>query len=418
MLPEPDANNVWRLETPGNEGWLRSARPDAADKFYMASADGHVQEPSDLWVTRMDARYRDRLPGVIVDAKGDQLPEDRGLPCHQDAERRARRATRLLRNKSGRTPEERVRDLALDGVDAEILFPNKGLTMWATRDAAFSQAMCRVYNDWAWETFGPVQRHARRRWPASPPPTSTGAIAEIQRCAALGLPRVCRCRASRSSGRPTTRTSTTTCVSSSRCGTASRTSTCRSRSTCRPAVTPAPPAARAAPSSTTPSTRWRRRWSRWSTSAPRAWPSAIPKLRFGSVEAGIGWVPWALTAMDEAYRKHHMWVKPKLELLPSEYFRRQGFATFQEDKPGLDLAREHGLVDNFLWANDFPHHEGTWPYSAQAIERTMGDLDDGERAKILGLNMARIFRLPIPERYLDHADAAATQAGVAVGTRS
>ena len=30
----------------------------------------------------------------------------------------------------------------------------------------------------------------------------------------------------------------------------------------------------------------------------------------------------------------------------------------------------------------------------------MGDLDDGERAKILGLNMARIFRLPIPERYL------------------
>ena len=47
--------------------------------------------------------------------------------------------------------------------------------------------MCRVYNDWAWETFGPVQRPAGRRWPAWPPPTSTGAIAEIQRCAALGF---------------------------------------------------------------------------------------------------------------------------------------------------------------------------------------------------------------------------------------
>jgi len=143
-----------------------------------------------------------------------------------------------------------------------------------------------------------------------------------------------------------------------------------------------------------------------------------PSLRFGSVEAGIGWVPWALVAMDEAYRKHHMWVKPKLEMLPSEYFHRQGFATFQEDKPGLDLAREHGLVDNFLWANDFPHHEGTWPYSAQAVERTMGELDDGERAKILGLNLARIFRLPIPERYLNHADAAATQAGIVAGAPS
>jgi acetyl-CoA acetyltransferase len=59
--------------------------------------------------------------------------------------------------------------------------------------------------------------------------------------------------------------------------------------------------------------------------------------------------------MDEAYLKHHMFVRPKLELLPSEFFRRQGFASFQEDKVGLDLASGHDLVDNFLWANDYPH---------------------------------------------------------------
>ncbi len=46
----------------------------------------------------------------------------------------------------------------------------------------------------------------------------------------------------------------------------------------------------------------------------------------------------------------------------------------------------------------------------------MGDLDDGERARILGLNMARIFQLPIPDRYLHHADAAAVQAAIEVGT--
>jgi predicted TIM-barrel fold metal-dependent hydrolase len=137
-----------------------------------------------------------------------------------------------------------------------------------------------------------------------------------------------------------------------------------------------------------------------------------PTLRFGSVEAGIGWVPWMLEAMDEAYRKHHMWVRPKLELLPSEYFRRQGFATFQEDHAGLDLARDHDLVDNFMWANDFPHHEGSWPYSAQAIERTMGGLDDADRAKILGLNAARVFRIPIPQRYLDQPDAAEVAAAI------
>ena len=138
----------------------------------------------------------------------------------------------------------------------------------------------------------------------------------------------------------------------------------------------------------------------------------FPKIKFGSIEAGIGWVAWALSALDEAYRKHHMWVRPKLDRLPSEYFKTNGFASFQEDKPGLDVAREHGLTDNFLWANDFPHHEGTWPHSAEAIERTMAQLEDAERAKILGLNSARIFKLPIPARYLDQPDTAAVASDV------
>ena len=111
--------------------------------------------------------------------------------------------------------------------------------------------------------------------------------------------------------------------------------------------------------------------------------------------------------MDEAYVKHHMWVRPKLDGLPSDYFRRQGFATFQEDSAGLAVARSHNLVNNFMWANDYPHHEGSWPHSAPAIERQMGELSDGERARILGLNAAEVFGFPIPDRYLTHPDAAA-----------
>lgn len=131
-----------------------------------------------------------------------------------------------------------------------------------------------------------------------------------------------------------------------------------------------------------------------------------PKLRFGAIEAGIGWVPWMLAAMDEAYRKHHMWVRPKLDGLPSDYFRRQGFASFQEDEAGLDLARKHNLVDNFLWANDFPHHEGSRP-------RHLGHRTDDGPARRTGSGprcsastRRRLFRFDIPERYLHHADAA------------
>ena len=101
----------------------------------MVSTDGHVQEPADLWRTRIDKRFRDRLPGVAVDAEGRKYQKTEGF-----------RPVRIrnirfdgedgLRNGAGETPEQRIHDLALDGVDAEILFPNKGLTIWATPDPA------------------------------------------------------------------------------------------------------------------------------------------------------------------------------------------------------------------------------------------------------------------------------------------
>jgi hypothetical protein len=43
-----------------------------------------------------------------------------------------------------------------------------------------------------------------------------------------------------------------------------------------------------------------------------------------------------------------------------------------------------------------PHHEGSWPHSAAAIERTMGSLNDEQRAKVLGLNAAKLFNFSIP----------------------
>jgi predicted TIM-barrel fold metal-dependent hydrolase len=401
-IPEPDENNRWRLDTPGQPGWERTARPGQAKKFFMVSTDGHVQEPSDLWRTRIDVRYRERLPGIIVGEQGEQFQKTEGFrPLRirnikfegEDA----------LRNQSGKTPEDRLADHEVDGIDCEILFPNKGLTIWATPDAEFSQAMCRVYNDWAWEVFGP---HNDRLSPMACVAAAdiAGAIAEIQRCAKLGFRGLCL--------------------------------------PCKPVW--GPPDHEALnynlpefdplwaciqdvdlPMTFHVSTGRDPRTSRGNggavinyavhSLAPTMEPVAnlcasgvierFPGLVFGTVEAGIGWVPWALSAMDEAYLKHHMWRRPKLDRLPSEYFKSNGFATFQEDKPGLDLAREHGLTGNFMWANDYPHHEGTWPHSAAAIERTMRNLDDAERAQVLGLNAARVFRFEIPERYRNYPDA-------------
>ena len=402
-IPAPDENNAWRLETPGVEGWPRTARPDAPNKFFMVSTDGHVQEPGDLWAMRIDKRFRERLPGVV---------EVGGKPYRTTEGMRPMRLRNIrfdgedgLRQRAGKTPEERIEDLALDGVDAEILFPNRGLANWATQDAEFAHAMCSVYNDWAWETFADYND---RLSPMACIATANLdlALAEVERCAKLGfrglslpckpiwgppdhedpnynLPQFDPLWALiQEAGLPITFHVST--------GRDPRTSRGNGGAVINYAVHSLAPTMEPLVNLCASGVAER-----------------FPGLKFGSVEAGIGWVAWALGAMDEAYRKHHMFVRPKLELLPSEYFKRQGFATFQDDQAGLDLATAHGLVDNFMWANDYPHHEGSWPHSAQAIERTMGGLGDAERAKILGLNAARVFKFDVPKRYLDQPDAAA-----------
>ena len=134
-IPTPDENNVWRLETNNaSESWARSPYPDAPNKYFMVSADGHVQEPKDLWQTRMPEEYWPRLPGVEVMTTAPSFRKTEGfrpLRLRNIKYGRRRRAAQRL----GRDPATRLDDLALDGVDAEILFPNLGLTMWATPDA-------------------------------------------------------------------------------------------------------------------------------------------------------------------------------------------------------------------------------------------------------------------------------------------
>jgi predicted TIM-barrel fold metal-dependent hydrolase len=399
----PDPNNSWRTRTPGHDGWSRTAQPEDSDKFFMVSADGHVQEPNDLWSTRLAAAYRDRLPGMVVDSKGDKFQKTEGFRPVR-LQNTVFEGEDLLRNQSGKDPAARIADLAADGVDAEILFPNKGLTIWATPDAKFSHLMCKAYNEWAWETFADFNDQLIPMACIAPGALEES-IGEINRCAKLGfkgLSLPCKPRW----GAPDHKAPNYNlpefdplwaCIADVNLPITFHVSTGRDPRTSRGnggAVI------NYAVHSLSP------------TMEPIANLCAsgvldrFPTIKFGTIEAGIGWVAWALAALDEAYKKHHMWVRPKLKALPSDYFRSNGFASFQEDKAGLDNARGHDLVGNFLWANDFPHHEGTWPHSAAAIERTMINLDDAERAQILGLNSARIFNIPIPERYHKQRDVA------------
>ena len=82
---------------------------------------------------------------------------------------------------------------------------------------------------------------------------------------------------------------------------------------------------------------------------------------------------------------------------------RGGPCQVRIDPVGIELLDRVG-VDNLLWGNDYPHIEGSWPNSEKAIKTWSKDLTRDQTAKILGLNAARLFNIPVP------ANAASDQA--------
>ncbi len=354
--------NLWRLETPGAEGWERTARVKDPKKYFMVSTDCHANEPPDLWAKRLPDVYKERAPRIVVDDKGVQWRYCEGY--RPDRVRvMSFEGEDWIRSQAGADPEQRHADNKKDGIDVEIIFPNKGLAMWATPDPVFANAMCRVWNDWAWEQFS---SYGDAMVPVASIATGDidGAMAEIERTAKMGykilslpckpmwgghdidhvnynLPHFDPMYALiQETGMPMTFH-----VSTGRDPRAARGNGGAVINYVSHSLSPTiEPVANLCASGVL---------------------ERFPNLKFATVEAGIGWVPWLLDAMDEAYKKHHMWVRPKLQGLPSDYYRAHGFSTFQEDPAGLALAEEYNLVDNFMWANDYPHHEGTWPHSAR-----------------------------------------------------
>lgn len=410
--PERTPHNLWRRETPGDAGWPRSARPGAKNKYFMFSADCHAIEPSS-YLNDIEPQYRDRIPHMEVRADGSEWlitegnrPQrvrgggvpgaDKPVPAKpQAAASSPLDEEDILRNSSGRTVADRIADNLADGVNAELMFPNRGLLCWATPDPVFAMAMCRQWNRWAHGFCGEsMLGDAPRILPAALIAAGDleGAMKEIAWAADNGFRAVCLSNSviygpkkfgELEYNNPAfdpmwdllqdTGLVITFHVSTGRDpravggnGGAIINYACHSmETTIEPLV----------------------------QMIASGVFERFPRLHAGLVESGIGFVPWLMETLDHAAKAHHFWVRPQLKELPSVYFRRNCFATFQDDAAGLKVAEAYDLAGNFLWANDYPHHEGSWPHSAQTIERTMGHLSDDSRAKILGDNAARLFKL-------------------------
>jgi predicted TIM-barrel fold metal-dependent hydrolase len=82
-----------------------------------------------------------------------------------------------------------------------------------------------------------------------------------------------------------------------------------------------------------------------------------------------------------------------MKMNPGEYFERQIYATFFNDPPSR-MVLEHWGTKNFMWSNDYPHPNSTWPKSREVIERDLGHLADGTKKRLLSQNVQELYKLP------------------------
>jgi len=114
-----------------------------------------------------------------------------------------------------------------------------------------------------------------------------------------------------------------------------------------------------------------------------------PNLRIGLGESGIGWLPYALDRMDFEYEDRF---RDLMKLKPSEYWRRQCRATFQFDRIGAKLVEDIG-VETLMWGSDYPHPDGVWPESSKYIAEQFAGLSPEVVHQITCENAGKFYGL-------------------------
>jgi predicted TIM-barrel fold metal-dependent hydrolase len=356
--------------------------------FPVVSADCHVTEPGDLWLTQLPASLRERGPRIAVrDGRVGFVVEDRlvrklPVPAAPGSEG----AASVDFGWGASDPAERLSALARDGVFAEVIYPNVAFfCCYEIRDPALQLASCRVYNDWVAERFGREPRCA-----------AVGILPALDLGACAAMLREFPARGIRAGLLPV-------------------------HSDLRPYNDPAwEPVWETAAGMGVPLS-FHAGTGRSQTPAHGPGGAVVnyvvtlagaietvaylcgsgvlerhPELRVVMVECGAGWLAWTLEAMDDATREHAAFVRPKLRELPSFYFRRQGAVTFQRDPVGLANLAATG-ERCLLWGSDYPHPEGTWPESQQVLARDFAGVPQASAERILCRNAAELYGIPLPE---------------------
>lgn len=119
-----------------------------------------------------------------------------------------------------------------------------------------------------------------------------------------------------------------------------------------------------------------------------------PKLKIGLIESGMGWVPFALEALEHQFDEMLPSKSKLLQRRPWDYFRDQFWVTYWFESVGPKLLLNTVGVDKVLFETDFPHPTSLYPGVQEHIVDTLGGYDDHVRKRVLERNAVELYNLP------------------------
>lgn len=364
----------------------------------ILSSDSHVFEPPDLWTTRIDKALRDRAPRLQRVGEVDRIViEDgqlfSGIGLISNAGARFDAPETISDHgrfddvhTGGYDPTQHLVDMGIDGVHGEVLYPSLGLSLFKVPDTTLQAAIFRTYNDWLAEFCSTDPQRLKGLAMLNLDDIQEG-IRELKRAAKLGL-----CGAMISEYPP------------------------EARRYLEPEYEPFWAAAQDLQMPLSLHTATRREGNPTgavartlhdaSRRATKAFLPALsmcdmifsgvferyPKLLLAIVEFELSWVPYVLTNMEYAYRERHeeAFYRYANQMTPSDFYYQNVMLSFQEDDIGIRLRDVIG-VDNIMWGSDYPHSESTFPRSREVLDHILQGVPADERAKVVGLNTARVY---------------------------
>jgi predicted TIM-barrel fold metal-dependent hydrolase len=125
----------------------------------------------------------------------------------------------------------------------------------------------------------------------------------------------------------------------------------------------------------------------------------FPKLRYIMTESGCAWATQLMRQMDAMYMGWKAGAigeidaakDPATKELPSFYAKRNCWYGASFPGPREIEGRHVVGLDKILWGNDYPHYEGSYPYSRENMRLAFADVPEPEVRMMLGENAAKLY---------------------------